>query len=170
MGPNNRRAVLAVLSAGIATTVGFWTPAAIGLVQTTGVEASFETSPIPTAWPEDPQPSFDDDFLLFLELLCIVLRCEDPAQPMGLSPVAARADYFMSTYRNEGLLPNLTEQEIQEGLHAASTTRDYLHRGVGTPGSLGASRAAELDRMLSDLIQELSSRRDPSVGALPGTR
>jgi hypothetical protein len=72
-----------------------------------------------------------------LELLCIVLRCENPGQSVALSPLAARADYLISTYRAEGLLPDLTDPEIQKGLDAATTAREYLHRGVGTPGSLG---------------------------------
>lgn len=158
--PRHRTAKSSAIWAILASALTMGAPSALGLVSTRGVDTSPVPSPSPISRPEDPNIiDWDEELLIILELLCIIVRCEQPGFSVQLSPAAERAEYVISTYSTEGLLPNLTPAEIDQGLEAAQQVRHHVTMVRGTPGTLGATLAAELDLTMADMIAELSSLR-----------
>lgn len=115
-------------------------------------------------WRPDPQEEiqWDQEILLFLQVICIILQC--PPQQFSVETEAATtAQGIIDRYRTDGLLPNLTPEEITNGLEGVMKCQRHLRFGAGTPGSLSTGLAGELDQTFTDMINELRTLQDSTA-------
>lgn len=140
-----------------------------------GVDAAFTPSHvggIPPTTSNNPEPiNWDNEFLILLNLICLIIRCDlDSANPdhvdrilalsgdsMEVSAASLAARATIDRYLEEGLLPGLTPAQASLGIQRCQTLRAHVLFGMGRPGSLGGTLAAELADTLNAMIQDLQS-------------
>lgn len=122
-------------------------------------------------WDGDPTVKniWDYELKKFFQLVCVILMCTDDSAALGTAASSEKSATQMTqelidSYRTQGLLPNLTEPEINAGILAAQGILNHVRSGRGTPGTLGMPLAVELDQTMEDILDELNSLRGTAAG------
>ena len=138
--------------------------AANALVPARGVDSlSDEVRTLDRPLFDEPQPNqleqWDRDFVLLIQVLCIILQCE-PNTQAGEPVALLTAQGVIDRYRTQGLMPRLSQSEIQQGIEAVTKCQHHLRMGLGTPGTLSLGLAGDLDQAYTDMLSDLHRMQD----------
>lgn len=176
LGNHTGLAIRLVIAAGSLLLMGGGSASA--LVNTRGVNtpavSEHPQTSVPVIGRPDPEEVDWDDYLQqLLELLCVILQCDDAGQgTASQTDTSEKVAAFIESYETNGLKPYLTGDEIARGLQLSMTTKAHIQWGMGTPGTLTSSEAVRLSNTVADIISDLhalehSTKTPPAPSATP---